>query len=77
MSSILDSIKDNEDLCNNLIKIEELAKPILTRIKDTFPEYTNHDIEHSKTVIDILNWLLPDSLITKYRLVTKSNKGFF
>jgi len=54
-------VKD-ENLFNNSLQIREKTIPLLEKIKETFPEYTPHDISHSDNVIDILNWFIPDNL---------------
>lgn len=51
-----------ESLFHNLKRIEEKAEPLLSRIVETFPEYTIHDIRHSKEVIKNLNLVIPDTL---------------
>lgn len=52
----------NEDLFFNSQKIRETAKPLLNTIKNTFPEFTPHEIKHSDKIIDILNWFIPETL---------------
>jgi hypothetical protein len=54
-----------EHLFHNLKRIEEKAEPLLSRIVETFPEYTIHDIRHSKEVIKNLNLVIPDTLKAK------------
>jgi hypothetical protein len=51
-----------ESLFHNLKRIEEKAEPLLSKIIETFPEYTIHDIRHSKEVIRNLNLVIPDTL---------------
>ena len=51
-----------EELREKLYEIHRAAEPILDKIKDTFPEYTIHDIRHSNKVISILDWLIPEEL---------------
>jgi molecular chaperone HtpG len=51
-----------EHLFHNLKRIEEKAELLLSMIVETFPEYTIHDIRHSKEVIKNLNLVIPDTL---------------
>ena len=50
-------------LCNRLEEIENVAKSVLTYVHGKFPYYTPHDFQnHTLTVEDNLNWLMPDSV---------------
>ena len=40
----------------------EKAKKLLPKIAETFPEYTDHNIDHSNRIIDILSSVIPDAL---------------
>ncbi|MHA1363794.1 MAG: HD domain-containing protein [Candidatus Freyarchaeota archaeon] len=59
---ILQSKDGGEVLIQNLKKIEEAAAPLLEKIVDTFPDFTPHDLSHSKNVIQCFNLIIPDSL---------------
>ncbi len=50
-------------LYNRLEQIEEKAKGLLTYTTAGFPYYTPHSFDlHSKSVEEILNWLIPDNV---------------
>jgi len=56
---------EGESLFQTLRKIRAKAEPLLSKIGETFPDYTNHDINHSERVIKNLNLLIPNSLKNK------------
>lgn len=62
LEEVLNGNPVGEHLFHNLKRIEEKAEPLLSRIVETFPEYTIHDIRHSKEVIKNLNLVIPDTL---------------
>ena len=62
LEEVLKGKPDGESLFHSLKRIEEKAEPLLSRIVETFPEYTIHDIRHSKEVIKNLNLVIPDTL---------------
>jgi hypothetical protein len=45
-----------------LTDVREEALKRLEAIRITFPQYTSHTIKHSQGVLDILDWLIPDSV---------------
>jgi hypothetical protein len=50
------------ELAFELKRIRRTATTLLAKINETFPDYTVHDIRHSDTVVNILNWLIPLNL---------------
>jgi len=46
-----------------LEKSRKKIEPLLAKICETFPDYTVHDIRHSDSVVEILGWLIPKSLL--------------
>lgn len=54
---------DGDSLYYKLMDIREKIKPFLAKIIESFPEYTNHDIEHSDNVLKNLGWLIPKPLL--------------
>jgi molecular chaperone HtpG len=62
LSAVLKSKVDGDGLLNKLDLIKEKAEPVLSRIVETFPEYTPHDTPHSEIVIDRLNDLIQDPI---------------
>ena len=55
-SDLRDILKSkDENLFNESVNIRNKAVPLLKKIKETFPEYTPHEIEHSDKIIEILN----------------------
>lgn len=66
MLGILEVLKAKpigEKLCHQLEQVEKAATPLLAKITETFPDYTIHDIRHSKSVVGILSWLVPKELM--------------
>jgi len=53
---------DGENLTHSLNNIKTKAKPLLSKIVETFPNYTLHDITHSERILGYLNLIIPDSL---------------
>ena len=51
-----------ENLAHSLNNIKTKAKPLLSKIVETFPDYTSHDITHSERILVYLNLIIPDSL---------------
>lgn len=67
-SDLREILKNNDkNLFNNTLIIRDKAIPLLSEIKETFPEYTPHEIEHSDKVIEIFNWFIPESLKNKLK----------
>jgi molecular chaperone HtpG len=61
--------KNADDLVTRIKMLRDAAEPILSKITETFPNYTIHDVHHSDTVCEILGWLIPKEIIsymTKY-----------
>ncbi|MEM2087516.1 MAG: HD domain-containing protein [Thermoproteota archaeon] len=50
------------ELKEKLEKIRKIAEPILDKIKETFPEYTIHDIRHSDEVIKNFDLIILEDL---------------
>jgi len=63
--TLLQSKKENKKLLGLLENLEEKAAEILDEISKTFPEYTPHDIEHKKRVLDRYKLLIPNELAKK------------
>lgn len=62
--NLVDILKSrSNELALNLKKISNRAEPFLAKINETFAEYTIHDVRHSKTVVEIMSWFIPKSLI--------------
>jgi hypothetical protein len=59
---VLASKPHGQEFIAELNAIREKAAPKLEEILRTFPYYTNHDIEHSQRVVQILDSYVPDSL---------------
>jgi hypothetical protein len=59
---VLSEKPNGSRLIFELQNIKDSAAPLLVKISETFPEYTIHDIRHSDTLLNILDWLIPDSL---------------
>lgn len=55
----------NENLYYTFERISKKIEPLLSTIVINFPQFTNHDIKHSETVITRLNTIVPDSLKEK------------
>jgi hypothetical protein len=62
LEGILTERSSGKSLINDLERIKVKAEPLLSRIIQTFPEYTEHDIEHSKRVIESLDLNISDSV---------------
>jgi hypothetical protein len=62
LESILKAKPDGEALAIRLGLIKDSAEPLLSYIVKTFPEYTPHDICHSKEVLRCLNDFIDDTL---------------
>ncbi|MEM2914238.1 MAG: HD domain-containing protein [Candidatus Bathyarchaeia archaeon] len=54
-----------QELKEKLEKIRKIVEPILDKIKETFPEYTVHDIRHSNEVIKNFDLIIPKDLQEK------------
>jgi hypothetical protein len=53
------------ELSGRLVRIEEVASPLLSYTHGKFPYYTPHDFSHSLAVEENLNWLLLDDVKDK------------
>jgi molecular chaperone HtpG len=53
---------DGSSLLQNLGNIRARVQPLLSRIVETFPDYTIHDIRHSDKVIEKMNEIIPGQL---------------
>ncbi len=62
---VLRTKEDGSHLIDVLDTIKNKAAPYLSEIIKTFPEYTPHDITHSKNILKILDIIIPDSLKEK------------
>jgi response regulator RpfG family c-di-GMP phosphodiesterase len=62
LEEILVARPSGKRLISDLDRIREKAESLLSRIPQTFPEYTEHGISHSKRVIESLNRNLSDSV---------------
>lgn len=62
LKNVLAAKPEGKRLLNDFEKIRKRAIPILSKITETFPEFTVHDIRHSDKVISILDWILVDEL---------------
>lgn len=63
--SLEEVLKDKSgggDLVYSLKLTKGKAEPLLSKIGETFPEYTIHDIRHSEKVLENLGWIVSDSL---------------
>ena len=61
--SLLQVLESNDnELFERLNPIEKVARPLLSYTQGKFPFYTPHDFYHSETVLENLNWLIPDSI---------------
>ena len=63
--------KKDENLHSNLERIRKAAAPLLSKITETFPEYTDHTIAHSDRIIVSYETVVPDSLkkqLNKYEI---------
>src|SRR3989304_6359054 len=62
-NALVDILKRrNPELFGRLLKIQEVAKSLLSYTQGKFPYYTPHGFSHSLAVEENLNWLLPDDL---------------
>ena len=55
--------KGGNDLIGPLKSIRASAEPVLSRICNTFGEYTVHDVRHCDTICEILGWLIPSPVL--------------
>lgn len=53
---------NSQQLYGRLLKIEEIARCLLSYTQGKFPYYTPHDFTHSLIVEDNLNWIIPDNV---------------
>lgn len=51
-----------ETLIHDLAKVEKNAEPLLSRIVEIFPDFTEHDIKHSRRILKELKKIIPSSL---------------
>jgi hypothetical protein len=64
-SDLLEKLKakpDGEKLFHRLEDVRKRAEPLLSRIIQTFPDYTTHDIKHSEEILEKLRETIPESL---------------
>lgn len=54
-----------EELYGRLLKIEKIARSLLSYTQGKFPYYTPHDFSHSINVEENLNWIIPDNIKEK------------
>lgn len=52
----------DEELYGRFLDIQEKAKPLLSYTQGKFPYYTPHDFFHSESVMENLNWIIPDKI---------------
>lgn len=57
-----------ETLTLRLNDIKRKVEPLLSKIVETFPDYTSHDISHSERILKQLNIIIPDCLIEKLNI---------
>jgi hypothetical protein len=57
--------KGGEDLALRIRQMRGSVAPILSKITETFPEYTIHDVNHSDKICEILGWLLVPSVLVE------------
>jgi hypothetical protein len=64
---ILNTLEDKggTDLIGTLKSIRASAEPMLSRICNTFGDYTVHDVRHSDKICEILGWLLPPHVLSE------------
>jgi hypothetical protein len=61
--SLLEILKNrNSNLYEKSREIEHDAQGLLTYTAAAFPYYTPHDFTHSSNVIEVMNWIIPDSV---------------
>lgn len=64
--TLIDLLKTrDEELHGRSLYIKSLAKPMLSYTQGKFPFYTPHDFHHSETVMENLNWIIPDEIKDK------------
>jgi hypothetical protein len=63
--SVLKGKSNGDDLVRNLENIKSKVEPLLSKITETFPDYTTHDIKHSKDVIKKLEFVIANPLKEK------------
>ncbi|MCK4796992.1 MAG: ATP-binding protein [Spirochaetes bacterium] len=56
---------EGDNLVHRLNDIRIKAEPLLSKIIETFPEYTSHDITHCDRILNKLNSIIPDSLMER------------
>lgn len=61
-SKILEKSDLGKELLSNIERMREKISPILEKVRDIFPDYTKHNIEHSDKVIKLLDMLISDNL---------------
>jgi hypothetical protein len=59
---VLQTRPDGKNRLNDLDRIKDRASKLLPQILKTFPDYTDHGITHSERLINIFDYLIPDSL---------------
>ncbi|MBN1345674.1 MAG: ATP-binding protein [Phycisphaerae bacterium] len=57
--------EDVESLAGLICDVAKAVGPVLKRIPQTFPQYTEHDISHSRNVIDLMGQFIPQSTLEK------------
>lgn len=62
LKEILNAQPDGGNLSHDLDNIKAKAKPLLSKVIETFPNYTAHDIGHSERVIKTLDFVIPEPL---------------
>ena len=60
MDSLIEKLKNNPVLYSSILGSEEPIALILDRYITNFPEFTDHSIIHSKTVLEYATYLLSD-----------------
>lgn len=71
LEEILNAHPDGGNLLHDLENIKAKAEPLLSKIIETFPNYTAHDIGHSERVIRTLDFVIPGPLkeqLNKYEI---------
>lgn len=62
LKEVLEEKNGGSALCSALEQVKKAATPLLSKITETFPDFTIHDIRHSEQVLNILDWLVSDEL---------------
>ncbi|MDA3953772.1 MAG: ATP-binding protein [Bacteroidales bacterium] len=62
MKKLLDRIKDYTELITSIANCEKQITPILQGFITNFPDYTDHSINHSKSVLDYAELVLSEEL---------------